>query len=211
MNRDASDESGADVLPFLRLVGRLKQTKRTGWVRAGVREPESVADHMYRMALVAFVLSDGCDARLIKMALAHDLAEAVVGDITPHCGVSKEEKARRERDAMLHVRHDLLGDSRAGRELFELWSEYEAGASATAKLLKDIDKFEMILQADEYEQQQAGIDLEEFYRSAVGSLHTSSVQRMADDIVRARVRRLRQREASSQQQPLSPPRHDAPG
>lgn len=35
--------------------------------------------------------------RLLKMAIVHDLAECIVGDITPHCGVSKEEKLSREK------------------------------------------------------------------------------------------------------------------
>lgn len=33
-------------------------TKRAGWVRRGVHDPESVADHMYRMGLMALIASD---------------------------------------------------------------------------------------------------------------------------------------------------------
>jgi putative hydrolase of HD superfamily len=45
----------------------------------------------------------------------------------------------------------MLGESPAATEIRSLWSEYEAGSSEEAKLVKDFDKFEMILQADEYE------------------------------------------------------------
>ena len=52
-------------------------------------EPESIADHMYRMSLMAMIssFSNGkIDTnRCIQLALIHDLAEAQVGDITPYC------------------------------------------------------------------------------------------------------------------------------
>jgi putative hydrolase of HD superfamily len=53
---------------------------------------------MYRMALMAIVLDrPNLDMnRCIQMALVHDLAEAIVGDITPECGISTDEKTRLE-------------------------------------------------------------------------------------------------------------------
>jgi putative hydrolases of HD superfamily len=47
------------------------------------------ADHMYRMGVMSLLATDsGVDtSRCIRMALVHDIAEAIVGDITPHCGV----------------------------------------------------------------------------------------------------------------------------
>jgi hypothetical protein len=47
-----------DVLAFMNIVGKLKHEKRTGWVRAGVHLPESVADHMYKMSMMVFMLRD---------------------------------------------------------------------------------------------------------------------------------------------------------
>ena len=53
---------------------------------------------MYRMAMLSFLITDPTidRDRLIKVCLVHDLAEAVVGDITPNCGVSKEQKRQLE-------------------------------------------------------------------------------------------------------------------
>ena len=63
----------------------------------GVPQPESVAGHMYRMAVLGLLAGDALDKnRCVKMCLVHDLAESIVGDITPHDNVSKEEKHRRE-------------------------------------------------------------------------------------------------------------------
>jgi putative hydrolase of HD superfamily len=110
--------------------------------------------------------------RCIKIALVHDLAEATVGDITPHCGVSDATKHDLELEAITGMTSGLaLGGgfnaatttnepatkatstptSAVGAEILELWKEYEAGATPEAKLVKDMDKLEMILQALEYE------------------------------------------------------------
>lgn len=116
-------------LEFLQVVGMLKTQLRTGWVLRGVHRPESVADHMYRMAVLGFLApapynTDKC----IKMALVHDMAEALVGDITPHQGISKQEKYRMEHEAMQRIR-STLGDSRVAKEIYELWLEYEEQVS----------------------------------------------------------------------------------
>jgi putative hydrolases of HD superfamily len=106
--------------------------------------------------------------KCIKMALVHDLAEASVGDITPFCGVSDLDKHAQELAAMKELTSKLstLGLGTAfggvttdedsinsvGEEILNLWKEYEAGQTSEAKLVKDMDKLEMILQALEYEQ-----------------------------------------------------------
>lgn len=145
----------SDLLKFMSLVGKLKSTKRTGWVYRGVNSPESVSDHMYRMAIMSFLLSgQNEDAKInrdhcIKLALVHDMAECIVGDITPFDGVSKEEKHRREKETMEYL-SGLVGEE-VGREFLSLWQEYEAQETQEAKFVKDLDRFEMILQAHEYE------------------------------------------------------------
>ncbi|CAN8070797.1 unnamed protein product [Agarophyton chilense] len=129
---------------------------------------------MYRMALIAFTIPHKNRDHLIRMALVHDLAECIVGDITPHDNVSKEQKRQMEDDAMRHIRDDVLKGSQAGIELYELWKEYEDGTTEEAKLMKDIDKFEMILQADEYERAQ-DIKLQEFFDSTRDIFETQVV------------------------------------
>ncbi|VDN30158.1 unnamed protein product [Cylicostephanus goldi] len=60
---------------------------------------------MYRMAVLAMSLEgqiEGLDiARAVSMCLVHDLAEAIVGDITPYCGISDEEKFDRENRVLI--------------------------------------------------------------------------------------------------------------
>ncbi len=109
------------------------------------------------MSLVASMsnTTDVDSNKCLKMALVHDLAEAQVGDITPHCGVSDDDKYQRESSAMAQMTNHLQSSSSlglAGEEILALWKEYEEGTSMEAKLVKDMDKLEMILQALEYEQ-----------------------------------------------------------
>jgi putative hydrolase of HD superfamily len=89
-----------------------------------------------------------------------------VGDITPHDNVSKEDKETRERAAFEEI-EQLLGRSSVAREMRQLWEEYEAGASAEARLVKDADRMDMIVQAFEYERAQ-GLSLEDFFASTRG-------------------------------------------
>ncbi|KAF3452886.1 hypothetical protein FNV43_RR03319 [Rhamnella rubrinervis] len=166
----SSSPSVSSTIDFLSLCHRLKTTKRAGWLRRDVKDPESVADHMYRMGVMALISSDipGVDRdKCIKMAIVHDIAEAIVGDITPSDGISKTEKSRREREALDHMCKLLGGGSRA-KEIGDLWMEYEENSSPEAKIVKDFDKVEMILQALEYENEQ-GKDLDEFFQSTAAA------------------------------------------
>ncbi|GFH30977.1 HD domain-containing protein [Haematococcus lacustris] len=167
-------------------------TKRTGWVIRGVSAPESIADHMYRMGMMSLVASGSelDQARCVKMSIVHDVAEAIVGDITPHCKVSPEEKKRLEADAVAQIQSMLGLDTRAAQEVSELWREYEAAASPEAQFVKDMDKIEMILQAYEYEGLQQGLNLQEFYDGTAGRFKTEAGKALAAEVLaRRQVRR----------------------
>ena len=88
--------SPRSALKFFETIGKLKTLKRTGWVNNDIPLPESVADHMYRMSMICFMVTDPLinKDRLLKVCMMHDVAEAVVGDITPYDGVTKEEKRK---------------------------------------------------------------------------------------------------------------------
>ncbi|XP_039057932.1 5'-deoxynucleotidase HDDC2-like [Hibiscus syriacus] len=179
----AAAPSASSAIDFLTLCHSLKTTKRAGWVRRDVQNPESIADHMYRMGLMALIASDipGIDRdKCVKMAIVHDIAEAIVGDITPSDGISKDEKSRREREALDHMCKLLGGGSRA-KEIAELWMEYEENSSSEAKIVKDFDNLEMILQALEYENEQ-GVDLDEFFQSTSGKFQTDVGKAWASEI-----------------------------
>src|SRR5690606_22690165 len=125
---------------------------------------ESISDHMYRMSLISLLLSsdEGVDAsKCMKLALVHDMAELIVGDITPLDNVPKAEKNRREKETMKHLQ-GLLPEA-AGQLLWDLWNEYEDGETKEALFVKDVDKFELLLQMVEYERSHPEKDLKEFW------------------------------------------------
>ncbi|XP_072107677.1 5'-deoxynucleotidase HDDC2 [Mobula birostris] len=165
----AGSGDAAKLLQFIRFIGQLKRVSRTGWVYRNVKNPESVSDHMYRMAVMAFLIEDPDlnKERCIKLALVHDMAECIVGDIAPADNISKEEKHRREEEAMKCLTALLNND--ASKEIQELWQEYENQSSNEAKYVKELDRFEMIAQAFEYEEmEEKPGHLQEFFDSTKG-------------------------------------------
>ena len=181
----------SNALQMFNVIGQLKTLKRTGWVNHGIPMPESVADHMYRMSMLGFFITDAevNKDRLIKICLCHDLAEAVVGDITPHDGVSKEEKRRLEEEALKGIISGLEHEAIAG-EILDLWLEYEEGTSRDAMVARNLDKFEMIVQADEYERANPGKRLDQFFESTRDYFDHPEVAAWALDLRSARAARL---------------------
>ncbi|KAL3889096.1 hypothetical protein ACJMK2_001452 [Sinanodonta woodiana] len=172
------------LFEFISLIGQLKRIKRTGWVLRKVTDPESVADHMYRMGVMAFLIDPGSGLskeKCIKMSLVHDMAESIVGDLTPSDGVDKEEKHRREKTALMHI-CSLVSDD-VGAELMSLWQEYEEQKTPESHYVMDLDKFDMIFQAYEYEQidNKPGF-LQEFFDSTSGKFQTERVQTWAREL-----------------------------
>jgi putative hydrolase of HD superfamily len=141
------DADLAGVLDFLRAAEALKITPRSGWTSAGERE--SVAEHTWRLCLMALVLAPEFPevdfARLVRICIVHDLGEAIGGDIpAPEQAALAAGKAADERRDLM----TLLAPLPAARrdEIAALWDEYEAAATPEAQLAKALDKLETILQ-----------------------------------------------------------------
>jgi putative hydrolase of HD superfamily len=150
-----------NLIRLLREAGKLKRTRRTGWVEAGVSGPESVADHSYRVALLSMLLSDhrGLDTlKAVRMAILHDLAEAVTGDLTPR--QKTPEHGAEELRAFAGLVEGL--PTRQRQTYLEAMEEYVAGETGEAALVRAADRLEMVLQALEYEEFGAGADLDPF-------------------------------------------------
>ena len=135
------------ILGFLRAAEGLKTATRSGWTSAG--EPESVAEHTWRLCLMALLLHgefpDIDFARLIRICIIHDLGEALSGDVPApeqaRRGGSKAADERRDLMTLLEPLPPKLRD-----EIASLWDEYETARSPEARLAKALDKLETILQ-----------------------------------------------------------------
>ncbi|KAM3603630.1 uncharacterized protein V6R79_026194 [Siganus canaliculatus] len=138
---------------------------------------------MYRMAMMSLTITDPTvdKDRCIKLALVHDMAECIVGDIAPSDNVSKAEKHRREEEAMTHLTQ-LLPEG-LKQEVYGLWEEYETQSSPEARLVKQFDLLEMILQAHEYEELEGMPGrLQEFFDSTNGRFHHPDVLQLVSSL-----------------------------
>ncbi len=158
------------MLELLLRANQLKRVPRTGWVMRGVADAESVADHSFGMAFIALSLAEMVDqsldkAKLLTIALLHDLPESVLGDIpTPAtCYFPPETKREAEMEALSAL---LCGALSLPREQWRAWwQEFEDGTSAEARLVRDADRLDMFIQAYVYEQTTGNRWLEEFWSS----------------------------------------------
>lgn len=136
----------------------LKALDRAGWLRVGVRRPESVAAHSWGVAWLALVLCpDDLDReRVLAYAIVHDLPEVRTGDLTPADGVAPEDKAVRERAAIRELAREIPG-------VAALWEAYERQADPEARFVRQLDRLDMALQAVAYARE---APTEEFLASA---------------------------------------------
>ena len=156
-------------------VGKLKCVARKGWIsQVGVEKPESVADHSFACAVLAMCLGDlkGLDTeKLIRLALLHDLHEALIGDYDyfDKQRIGTEQAKMNQEQAIKDVFAAL---PKVVREKYIcLAEEYLRQETPEAKLVKQIDKLEMILQALQYEKQ--GYDrtkLQPFWNGVEGTI-----------------------------------------
>jgi putative hydrolases of HD superfamily len=165
---------GADpaLASFFRLM-RLKRLYRQGWLKRGLPAElcESVAEHSFGTALLALLLAGEAGeagglgridvARAALLALVHEMGESYAGDITPVDGVSREEKEKLERDAILRAL-----DGHPDRDwLLSLWEEFERGETPESRYVRQLDRLEMGLQAA-LQEAEGFPGMGEFYESA---------------------------------------------
>lgn len=179
-----------NMLFVFHIIEGLKYQKRTGWVDRGINDCESISDHIFRVTFMSqFLKSPGLDvSKCFSIALAHDIAEALVGDITPaDKNVDKKEKHYREK-ATIDYLCELIKpyNEKAATKLCEDWNAYENISCEEAVYVKDLDKYELLVQAIEYEKRYPELDVEEFWR-ALDMIKTDEVKQWAKDLLDERI------------------------
>jgi len=175
-----------NLVKFFETVCKLKRTPRSGWVEVGIRKPESVADHTFRTSILCMVYSDleGLDElKLLRMALTHDLPEAIIGDLTPSRKTTRNKET--ENDAMKQTLSLLPKEQR--EKYMTDWKEYQEGKTREAKAVRQLEKLEMALQAKEYEE--AGLtrqSLKRFIKSAEEAIVWPQLRRLLSYILEER-------------------------
>lgn len=149
----------------------LKTTPRTGWHLRWVADPENVAAHSWGTAMVALVLAEMSDVvldrgRMLSMAILHDLAETEVSDIPRLASefLPAGAKSGAETAALAAILEGLpLAD-----DWTALLEDYKNETSPEAKLVRDADRLEFLLQASVYRETCGNRRLEEVRRAYSG-------------------------------------------
>lgn len=154
----------------------LHQLARTGYVDRGIENPETVGEHTDELVILAHKYF-----RKIKdldvMMIIHDWPESdeKVGDLRTdkNCPADKRisgiEKYLREREAMKKICSKL---GKQGVYFFSLWEEFEKQETHRAKIAKQLDKFQMVMKAIEYQATGQGSFAQEFIHSESAKLIT---------------------------------------
>lgn len=139
------------IIDFLYLSANLKKIPRQGWIdKLSINNPESVADHVFSMAVMGMIFSDMENLnteKILKIILLHDLAESIIGDISPE-QISKDSKFAIENKTMKNILKNL--PKTIQKQYGLLWEEYQLNNSKEAKIVHELDKLEMALQARIY-------------------------------------------------------------
>ena len=172
------DSSGSPIARFFYEIGQLKRVRRSGWWVAGVDDPESVAAHSHRTAAIAFVLAElenADPAKATALAVFHDLAEARVND-QHHLGKSYVPSGDGERRA---VDDQVAGlPEPLAERIRSVWREASDEATVEARIARDADRLECLIQVREYEAR--GHDTREWMETALNALYTDSARRIAE-------------------------------
>jgi len=165
-----------NLLNFLLEVGKLKEKERRGWIIHQIKNPETTAEHIFRMAIIAWIIGERKKLnleRVIKMALIHDLCEVYAPDLTPYDPLlPKDHKKTMEvlkrwpkftpslkvktykgkYKSEIRALNKLISKlpSSLKSEIKNLWLDYEKGLTKEGRFVKQADKVENFLQGMEY-------------------------------------------------------------
>jgi putative hydrolase of HD superfamily len=184
------DTTATDLLTLYTQIATLKLLPRTGWLQRGVAQPESVAEHTFGVTALA-LLAGGATAdldrgKLLAIAMLHDMAEVLLSDLP--ASARRFIGADHKHDAERRALDELLARLPNRAEYVGLWEEYARGCSREARLVKALDRVEMLAQALAYERAGSRA-MGEFFEDA-GEGWTDEfpiVRELAEQLVKSRV------------------------
>ena len=168
-----------DMIKYLYEMGQLKRVKRSGWWMAGIDDPESVAEHSFRTAILGYLLAhlQGADPmQTAMMCLFHDTPEARLNDL--HRTAKKYIDLGSSEKLALSEQVERLPQQIAD-EIVALIENYEERVSPEAQLARDADVLECLIQAREY-QTSGYTNVEEWIENCRASLKTEAAKKLAE-------------------------------
>jgi len=151
-----------EIMNLVSVLGKMKTLKRNGWLKRGVKDVESDAEHSFSTAFLVMLLApqELDNLKCLKMALIHDLPEVLCGDFVPG-EFSLKEKADLEQNAMRQI-----ADNIAYTEIADLFDEFLAQETPEAKFVNAIDQLDNVFTARFYEDNVHKPLVREFWETA---------------------------------------------
>lgn len=171
-----------DFIDFFLKVGELKEIPKKGWVLIGAKNPESIMEHSFQVALMAWILGRKKKVKfntekILKISLIHDLCELYAGDETPYDKILPRDKeewpelfdkwprsTKPEKIKAYFERHKKEETSlkrltsklplKVKQEIVDLWLDYEEGRTKEARFVKQVNRIQTLLQAIDYGEKQ---------------------------------------------------------
>jgi len=164
---------------------QLKAEERRGWKRLGLTRIESVADHSFGLAMLAWLEAERRKydvGMVLKLALIHDLEEAITGDLTPAdkriLGASEVHGARRR--AMDELIKNLPSNLRGSYR--RLWTDLRLLRTKEALLVHELDKLEMAFQAARIGRRVGRTRVQSFFQFAAREIKDPELSRVLNQI-----------------------------
>ena len=177
MENEKKTDTFQAALDFFAEAGLLKRVRRSGWWVAGIDDPESVADHSFRTAVMGFYMAhlEGVDPfKVVSMCLFNDIHEARINDLHKmgHSYIDFKDAEKR----VFNDQIDRI-DEKVKEPLSTLRTEYDAQETEESKVARDADILECLVQAKEY--LDSGYkEAEHFFETAPDHLETETAKKL---------------------------------
>lgn len=169
------------ALNFFAEAGLLKHVKRSGWWVAGIKDPESVAEHCFRCAIIAYYMAhlEKVDAnKTMLMALFNDIHEARINDL--HKMGHYYIDFRNAESKVFDDQVSLL-DASVQKDMKLFRKEYEEQKTLESIVARDADVLECLIQAKEYVDN-GYTKAKKFFRQAPDHLKTQTAKKIWQEI-----------------------------
>jgi putative hydrolase of HD superfamily len=198
----------SNLLNFFIEIGKLKRKNRKGMMFYGIKDPETTAEHTFRMTIVAWFLGTMENMnieKVIKTSLVHDLCEVYAGDITPYDGLlpkdekekydfvrkwphlSQEIKKKRHKEKQEKERRSLEKlvknlEPKVKKEILNLWWDLEIGKTKEARFARQIDRAENLIEAFDCWQRDKNFPTKPWWQHADEAIDDELVQKFLKEI-----------------------------
>jgi len=147
-----SKKENTNLLNFIAEAGMLKRVRRSGWWVLGIKDPETVAEHSFRCAVIGYIIArmeDVDPSRVFLMTLFNDIHEARIND--QHKMAQRYIEARKAEDTAFREQVKAL-PKKIKNDLSGMHSEMRKQNTKEALIARDADILECLIQAREYQE-----------------------------------------------------------